>query len=48
MEPIKIKIDHRKLIQALEDKKMSAAELSTEVGFAQQYIATRHQRGDTY
>lgn len=48
MEPIKIKIDHEKLVQALEDKKMSCSELSRELGFADQYITTRHKRGDTY
>lgn len=48
MEPVKIKIDHGKLIRALEDKKMSCSELSRELGFADQYINTRHKRGDMY
>lgn len=48
MEPVKIKIDHEKLVQALNEKGWSSRKLSIELGMAEGYVQTVHKRGDMY
>ncbi|MBS6195456.1 MAG: hypothetical protein KH828_07745 [Clostridiales bacterium] len=48
MEPVKVKIDHEKLIEALREQQKTQIQLSNELGMSDQYLATRHKRGDEY